>query len=351
MLLYGATGYTGRLIAILAHQYGVRPILAGRDAAALATIAGELGLEHRAFALDQPSAIAHALAGVTVVLHCAGPFIHTSRPMADACIAAGVHYLDITGEIEVIESLAARDAEARRANVMLMPGTGFDVVPTDCLAAHLKRRLPSATRLTLAIRGTGRLSRGTKTTMVEHQDRGGMVRRNGKLTRVIPGWKTRVIDFGDGPRPAITIPWGDVATAYYSTGIPNIEVYAALPVTMRRALVLTRHLGWLLRMPFLKAWQKRRVRAGLPGPTPAELEQGRSYVWGEAADDRGHRVESRLIGPEGYLLTAHAALLIVKRVLSGNTQPGFQTPAKAYGPDLVLEIPGVERTDDSRQAT
>src|SRR5918911_4546585 len=233
-LIYGANGYTGKLIAHTARERGLRPILAGRDRGAIDALAAELLLEKRVFALDDSEAMDAALSEVAAVLHCAGPFSRTSRPMADACLRTRAHYLDITGEAAVIESLAARDHEAREAGVMLLPCVGFDVVPTDCLAAHLKRRLPSATKLALAIYGMSRISRGTATTMVENINRGGLVRRDGKLTSVPAAWKTREIDFGTGPLTATTIPWGDVATAYYSTGIPNIEVYAAIPAGLRR---------------------------------------------------------------------------------------------------------------------
>ncbi len=345
-LLYGATGYTGRLIAEMAPSYGVHLIVAGRDARAVAALADELQLEGRAFSLTEPKAIRSAIHDVQVVLNCAGPFIHTFEPLAAACIASGVHYVDVTGEIVVIEALAARGAAARAAGVMLLPGAGFDVVPTDCLAVYLKGKLPTAHSLALAIRGTGLLSRGTKTTMVEHLHRGGMVRREGRITRVPAGWKTRSIDFGDGhPYTAITIPWGDVATAYYSTGIPNIEVYAALPVVMRRTLKLSRYFGWLTRLAAIRALLRRRVRAGAPGPTVDERAHARSFVWGEAEDAHGNSVVARLSGPDGYTMTAHTALLIIRRVLQGNAPPGFQTPARAYGPDLVLEVPGVTRTE------
>ena len=139
-LLYGSYGYTGRLIADRALEQGLRPLLAGRDVAALAAQAAELGLEFRAFSLDDTAALDAAVRAVPVVLHAAGPFAHTAAPMAQACIRAGVHYLDITGEIAVFEAMAALDGAARASGVMLMPGAGFDVVPTDCLAAHLARR-------------------------------------------------------------------------------------------------------------------------------------------------------------------------------------------------------------------
>ena len=344
-LLYGANGYTGKLIARLSKERGLKPILAGRDKATIEQMATEHGLEHRIFTLDEPDAIAAALREVSVVLHCAGPFSRTSLPMADACLKTKTHYLDITGEASVIETLAARDKEAKAAGIMLLPCVGFDVVPSDCLAAHLKRRLPSAAHLTLGIQGMGRVSRGTATTMVENINRGGLIRRDGKLTGVPAAWKTRKIDFGRGEVEATTIPWGDVATAFYSTGIPNIEVYAAIPAKVRRMMKWTRPFGRLLGSAFVQRFLKKRIKAQPPGPNEEERERGKSFVWGEVKDDAGQKAVSRLRGPEGYTLTALTALAIVERVLGGQFSVGFQTPSKAYGADLILEIEGVTRED------
>jgi short subunit dehydrogenase-like uncharacterized protein len=344
-LLYGANGYTGKLIARLAAERGQRPVLAGRDKNSIERLAGEHGLEHRVFSLDDAAALDAALREVSVVLHCAGPFSRTSRPVADACLRTGRHYLDITGEASVIEALAARDKEAKAAGVMLLPCVGFDVVPSDCLAAHLKRRQPSATHLALGIQGMGRVSRGTATTMVENINRGGLVRRDGKLTPVPAAWKTREIDFGRGPVQATTIPWGDVASAYYSTGIPNIEVYAAIPAGVRRMMKLSRAFGWLLGTGAVQRFLKKRIKAQPPGPNDEERARGKSFVWGEVKDDAGARMVSRLRGPEGYTLTALAALRIVERVLAGKFSAGFQTPSGAYGADLIMEIEGVTRED------
>lgn len=344
-LLYGANGYTGNLIARLAVERGLRPLLAGRDRDKISRLANELGLEHRAFALEDTAALEAALREVAAVLHCAGPFSHTSKLMADACLKTKTHYLDITGEIVVFEALAARDHEARSAGVMLLPGVGFDVVPSDCLAAHLKRRLPSATKLTLAIQGLGRISHGTATTMVENINRGGLIRREGKLTSVPTAWKTREIDFGRGAVKAVTIPWGDVATAFHSTGIPNIEVYAALPNAMRWMMKLSRPLSSLLAAAPVQRFLKKRIKAQPAGPSDEERKRGKSFVWGEVTDDAGQTLVSRQQGPEGYTLTALAALAIVEKVLTGNAPAGFQTPSLAYGADLILEIEGVTRED------
>jgi short subunit dehydrogenase-like uncharacterized protein len=345
-LIYGANGYTGALIARTAVARGHQPVLAGRNAGALAALGRELALEYRAFALDRPNVVHEGIRGIRVVLHCAGPFAHTSRPMAEACLRTGVHYLDITGEAQVFEALAGRDAEAKAAGVMLLPGVGFDVVPSDCLAAHLKGRLPSATRLALGFQGLGRVSRGTAITVAENLPRGGLVRKGGVLARVPPAWKTRVIDFGAGPRKAMTIPWGDVVTAFHSTAIPDIEVYMAAPLGTRLAARASRSLGWLLGSRTVQGLLKKHIRARPPGPTTAELARGYSLLWGEARDDAGSRVASRLRGPDGYTFTVRAALAVVERVLAGHAPAGFQTPSTVFGPDFVLGMEGVTRTDE-----
>jgi short subunit dehydrogenase-like uncharacterized protein len=344
-LIYGATGYTGELIAREAVRRGLKPTLTGRNREAVTKLANELQLPARIFNLDDPAALDAGLRGMTAILHCAGPFAHTFRAVADACLRTKTHYLDITGEIAVFEGLAARDAEANAAGVMLLPGVGFDVVPSDCLAAHLKRRLPSATHLALGMHTVGGMSRGTATTIAENLHRGGAIRQHGKIVPVPAAYRTRDIDFGTGPLSAMTIPWGDVSTAYHSTGIPNIEVYMAAPKGQQLAAKLSRYAKWLLGSSWVQNYLKKRIRDRQPGPSPEQRANGKTYLWGEATDDAGQKVVSRQSGPEGYTLTALAALLVTEKVLAGEAPPGFQTPAKAYGPDLVLAIPGVVRED------
>ncbi len=347
-LLYGSTGFTGDLIARLAVERGLRPILAGRSRDKLAAQAKELGLDYRAVSLDDAAGLDRALSDVPVALHAAGPYIYTSRPMADACLRSGVHYLDITGELSVYEALAARASEARARSVMLLPGVGFDVVPTDCLALHLKRRLPTATHLTLAFqtRGPARMSRGTALSGLEMAPSGGKVRRDGRLVMVPLAAKTRMIDFGRGPVKAVQMPWGDIFTAYYSTGIPNIEDYMALLPRAIDALRVARYARPLLKLSPVRAVLKRAVRAQPAGPTAEQRARSSVAVWGEVTDDKGGRAVARMTGPEpGYTWTPMLALAAVGRVLAGEAPPGYQTPASAYGPDFVLETEGVTRED------
>ncbi len=346
-LLYGATGYTGELVARLAVSRGQKPVLAGRSAGAVAVLASELGLPHRVFGLDDARAIDAGLDGVRAVLHCAGPFSRTAQPMVEACLRRKVHYLDITGEIPVFLALHAQDAAARAAGVTLLPGAGFDVVPSDCLAAHVKRRLPAATRLALAFVPSGGLSRGTATTALERLHEGGVVRRGGRFVRVPPAWKTRAIDFGRGPRKAITIPWGDVATAYFSTGIPDIEVYMAAPASLRVGLKLARPFLPFVGTAPVQSFLKRRIRSGAPGPSAAHRARATSYLWAEATDDAGRTAVSRLTTPEAYALTTCTALAALERILDGKTTAGYHTPATAFGPDFILTIERCTRTDEA----
>jgi short subunit dehydrogenase-like uncharacterized protein len=345
-LLYGATGYTGSLIARMAVRQGMQPILAGRNAEKVEALAAELGLEGLAFPLDDEAALDAALQRTPVVLHCAGPYVHTYRLMAEACVRTGTHYLDISGEIAVYEGLYEMDAAARHGGVMLMPSVGYDVVPSDCLAAHLKQRLPMATRLALGFEPTGGFSRGSALTAVEVGQQPGMIRLNGKLTPVPAAWQTQSIDFGEGPKQAVTIPWGDVFMAYHTTGIPNIVTYIAMPAAGRTALASVRFWGGIF-----QSQSGRRALASLlrllpDGPGDKALRSGYVLLWGEVADEDGRRAVSRLRTPHSTIVTAEAALLVVRRALGGITRPGFQTPAGLYGPDFTLEIAGVTRTDE-----
>src|SRR6266536_3485840 len=259
-LIYGANGYTGQLVARLAVARGERPVLAGRNGPAVTALAGELGLPHRVFDLADGAAVRAALEGVRAVAHCAGPFSATSAPMVAGCLAAGAHYLDITGEVEVFEAIFGRDAEARAAGVVLLPGAGFDVVPTDCLAAALAAALPSATSLDLAFLVGGGMSRGTTRSSIEGMAAGNLRRVDGRLVTTRFGEPARTVPF---PRSGATrvgaIRWGDLATAYRSTGIPTITTYTKLPPGSRSR---SRRGFWVgsVGTP-LARWQTRAIEA------------------------------------------------------------------------------------------
>jgi short subunit dehydrogenase-like uncharacterized protein len=254
--------------------------------------------------------------------------------MAEACVDERVHYLDVTGEIPVFQSLLALGPAARNVGVMLLPGAGFDVVPSDCLAAHLARRLPGATSLVLVLAGMGRVSRGTARTMLEHAG----------ASRGLAG-EVRTFDLGVGPVRAVRIPWADVFTAPRSTGIPDVRTYLVADAATRAFLRAAPYLAPVLSEPWLRDGVAGLLARGEAGPSEAARATRRSIVYGEATDAGGRRAAAVQRHPEPYGLTALAAVEIAARALAGEAPPGWQTPAMAYGPDLVLSLPGASRED------
>ena len=343
-LLYGANGYTGRLITELAAHYNLQPILAGRNQQAIEALAAQHQLPCRIVDLQQPEALQAALQDVAVVLHAAGPFKYTAWPMLEACLQTGTHYIDITGEIEVFEIAKKYDTAAQQAGVMLLPGAGFDVVPTDCLALYLHKQLPDATHLQLAFASTsGGVSHGTALTMLEGLGEGGAVRERGRIVKKPLGHKGMWVDFGVKKLFVMTIPWGDISTAYHTTGIPNIETFTGIAPKVYNWLKVQGMYNWLLRTSFVRNWLRKKIEKRAPGPDAAQRHEGKSLVWGQVTNNSSQKVEARLTGPNGYTMTAHTSLLIVQKVLAGDYTTGYQTPASAYGAELVLEVPGVER--------
>lgn len=348
ILLYGANGYSGRLILDAALARGLPVTIAGRRREMVEPLASELGVPFETFGLDEaPRRLAERFGRFGAVLLAAGPFSRTSAPVLAACLKARVPYLDITGEIGVFEEVFARHAEAVRAGVVLLPGVGFDVVPSDCLAASLALALPGAVRLQLAFRGFG-ISAGTARTMLEGLPKGGVARVDGKLVPVPVGWKARTIPFPDRPRYATTIPWGDLSTAYRSTGIPNIETYMAMAPAHVSALRFARAFlpiaGFGPFQALLSAWAKK----GIAGPTAEERGRERSLLWGRVEDGEGRAVEGTVETLEGYTLTAETAVLAAERVLRGSVKPGAWTPSRAFGPGFIEEVRDTKQTVPSR---
>ena len=356
LLIYGANGYTGRLVVEECVRRGIRPILAGRQRAVLEPLALAYGLDVRVSALTaahsagprptphgtlpaSPSAeLLAILEGITVVLHCAGPFVHTSAIMVQACLAAGAHYLDITGEISVFEACRQQDLAARQRGTVVLPGVGFDVVPTDCLAMRLAEALPGGSLLELAFAGGGGVSRGTLKTMLLNGS-GGAIRREGTIVPVPTAWRTRTIPFHDRPRTAVTIPWGDVSTAQWSTRIPTIHTYIALPTAARIGMRLQSVAQPLLHLPGLRRFLERQIDRRVAGPDAVARSRATMQLWGRVTHPDGRDIEGTAVTPEGYRFTALAAVESARRLLSTPPAPGYHTPATAFGSHFLESLP------------
>ena len=344
-LLYGAYGYTGRLITSMCAARGLRPLLSGRNADKLAAMHDEFGFDYRAVDLQNRTELDALLREYPLVLHAAGPFEQTAQPMLEACLRTSTHYLDITGEIPVFARAARMGPEAEKTGVMLLPGVGFDVVPTDCAAAYLKQEMPEATELTLAFawKGGG-VSQGTAKTMLAGAGSGGAIREHGKIKTVKAAFETRSFPFTEAVSlNAVTIPWGDVFTAYFTTGIPNIKTFFAVPPAQLQTMRRSNWLAPLLKLSPVQAYLRRKIEARPAGPDEKQRAAAESYIYGEVKDVSGRTRAVRLRTPEGYTLTGMTSLLVVAKVLRGEWKAGYQTPAGLYGPDLIMEVAGVTR--------
>ncbi|MGW5868657.1 saccharopine dehydrogenase family protein [Streptomyces sp. NPDC055239] len=328
LLVYGATGYTGKLVAEHAEQSGLDVVVAGRNRERVAALGEELGVESRAFTLDDPELLRNALADITVVLNVAGPFHRTARPLMDACIDKGVHYLDTSAEYDVFAGAQSRQAEAAAAGVMVMSGVGWDVVPSDCVAAHVAARVADPVGLRIALKllsatpeeaaGLNLFSRGSIVSATEGiGDLGVLVRTDGDIV-TLPEPRIASFDFGDGgPEECVSASMGDLITSHLSTGIPSIEVYVQTGQPLPVDLDLS----------------------ALPdGPTAREREVGRSKVVAEVTGRDGSTALSMIDTPTGYRFTQLSSVEIARRVLAGSFTPGFQSPSSAYGPELALAV-------------
>jgi short subunit dehydrogenase-like uncharacterized protein len=344
LLVYGATGYTGGLLAALAKERGLAPIVAGRSRAKVEAVAARLGVEARVASVDDAAALAELLRDVACVISSAGPFAMTARQMFEACLATHTHYLDVTGEIDVFELAASYGERARQAGVMLLPGIGFDVVPSDCLAAHVAARVPQPRSVRIALAAGGTPTHGTAKTALATLGAPLRVRRGGKLVALPSGSLVRSFDFGQGPVACVGVPLGDVVTAAHSTGAADVEVYMRGSGSLRLALRASQVLG-----PIVSSGPVQRVLGRfidrLPeGPSEEERLTTRALVVAEA-EGGGRTARARLETPSGYETTRLAGVEAARRILAGDAKPGFQTPATAFGADFVLALPGVKRED------
>jgi short subunit dehydrogenase-like uncharacterized protein len=344
IFIYGSYGYTGELICALAQKRGLKPILSGRNAEKLKVQAEKYGFPYEVLDLANAEKLPALLQNVKVVLHCGGPFIHTAKIMAEACLQTNTHYLDITGEWQVFEMLAAMDAQAKKANIMLLPGVGYDVVPSDCLALFLKNSLPDANLLEIVLNNSGsKASRGTKLTVVEGLGQDSAMRKDGKIIPVASASLIKEFTIKGKTRSAMNISWGDIATAWYSTQIPNIITYMSAPSATIKTVKRMNYLGFLLRLPFVKNFMKKRVYNAGSNISEEMRQKSVSQIWASVKNAKGESKTAVITAPDGYLLTAETAIIIAEKVLADNYKVGFQTPAKAYSCELIMEATGVTR--------
>lgn len=344
ILVYGATGYTARLVIAALLRAGVRPILAARSLAPLEVLAEQLGLPYRVARLDEPGSLRAALEGVGVMLNLAGPFVNTAESVVRACFEAGAHYLDISGEVDALHALSRLHASARARGIMLMPGVGFDIVPSDCLCAYAAARVRGLRKLRVGISGLELSSPGSLKTLAHELGRNTRVVRGGELVEIEPGSLTHDFDFGAGPRRCVAVSWGDLVTSPITTGAVEVETYFELTWALSAIVQANRHFGWAYRLPWVRDAMRSSMATRAGGPAAEQMAARRAVIVVEA-EGEAQRASHRLVTPEAYTLTAETAAAIAARVLDGECVPGFQTPSRIFGADFILSFAGVTRVE------
>ncbi|MEW5843644.1 MAG: saccharopine dehydrogenase NADP-binding domain-containing protein [Bacteroidota bacterium] len=332
LMIYGATGYSAQLILEELISRKVKPILAGRNESGTKKIADKFDCEYRVFDLTDDTRIDKALNDIHTLLNCAGPFRMTAKELIEACLRTKTNYLDITGEIPVMHLAFSMSKRAKKNRIVIMPSVGFDIIPTDCLAKRLSEKMPDAANLKLGlINKRGKISRGTWLTTLEFLKGMGRIRRDGKLIESPIGEYAINVKLKNFSFSGLSIPWGDVYSSFRSTGIPNGEVYIAMPervVKFRKLLTLFLK---IFRIKFVKNFTASYIQKNLTGPSKKERDSAKTYVWGRVENAKGEMIEEVYQVMEGYNLTAVGAAECTIRILNNSVGPGFYTPSLAFG--------------------
>jgi short subunit dehydrogenase-like uncharacterized protein len=342
-LIYGS-GKTGSLIAQEAVRGGETPLLVGRSAEKVKPIAEKLGLDWAVAELSDKASLSNLLEQVDLVVHTAGPFLSTNMPMIQACLAKGKHYLDISNEIPVFQSVFKLDDEARRRGVALIPGIGFGVAATDGLAGYVATQIKNPQELEIATHIYSEDSSvGADVTRLEALSRGGWARRNGTLIRIPLGSGGTHLEFPFGNQTILPIPSGDLEAAFRSTGVPNITTYGTFsisPFVARLALPVVQQ---IVSISGIRQRLEQRIsrRANAPVKKKA-VQESHSYAWARARNSQGDVFEAWQEMGEGYNFTAQAAVRAVQKVLS-EPLTGALTPSQAFGTDFALLMNGTRR--------
>ncbi|HEV2999839.1 MAG TPA: saccharopine dehydrogenase NADP-binding domain-containing protein [Solirubrobacteraceae bacterium] len=348
--VYGATGYTGRLVAAELRDRGVDAVLCGRSGGKLRRLAGELGVDWpvRAAAIDDPPALRKALAGADAVISCAGPFTFYGAPVIEAALDVGAHYVDTTGEQPYIRRVYEHlDAPARRAGCAVIPAVGFDYLPGDLTAALAARGYGALDELAIAyaVQGFG-MSRGTLRSGLEMLSSDDVDYAEGAWRpgpRMTPR-ETFAFPEPIGEQPVVRYPGGEIVTVprhvstrsiHYrwtaSTFAPHPALAPAMPVAMPvlRALLSTP----------LRDLAEAQIDRLPEGPSEEARRAARWTIVAEArrgGDAVGRAVTS---GPDMYGLTAviavHAAQLLAAE---GFDRAGALAPAQAFDAEDFLRF-------------
>jgi len=343
VLLYGANGFSGKLILKEAQKQGVELVIAGRNKKEIKKASDEFNFPYRIASLDNDLEINDMLKDIDCLFNAAGPFSQTTKPLIKACIAMGIHYVDLSGEIDDYIAVHSHNKTAIENNVMLLPGVGFDIVPTDCLGLYTSKKIKDPSELNFYIKGFDDISSGTATTAIEAIGKGIRFRKDGKIVRA-KKTETVKINYNEKNEAYLLSTWGDIFTSYLTTKIKNIKVYFKSSLFNKSYILLLHYLESIYKYNFMKKplffWASMQK-----GPSQEKMDTGTIEIIAEAKNSLGESAATHLVLPEGYIFTALSSVMIIKKIQDGIIKPGFHTPAQLFGEDFILEVEGTSRSD------
>lgn len=322
LMIYGASGYTGRMATEHAKATGLNIIVAGRDETKIKTLATELGVSSKVFSLDNAASVDKALVGVTAVLNCAGPYYRTAKVLMQAAINTGCHYLDIAAELDSYQLAEQFDSEAKVAGVMLLPGSGGSVAMLGCLAGYAAEQVAQPSKVSIALHVSGSMSRGSAISASENLTPITLCRHNGKL-EAQNAENIQQFDFGAGSVPCFPVTLPDLLTIWHATQIPNIETFV--------------HVSG-------NAFPDGDLTILPDGPSTQEREANRYQAAVYITDQHGSVSRAVLDTVNGYTFTPLAAVEAARRVLNGEFHYGYRTPAGLFGNQFVIAIADTRMT-------
>ncbi|MBB4663155.1 saccharopine dehydrogenase family protein [Conexibacter arvalis] len=340
--VYGATGYTGALVARELRRRGLDAIVAGRDPDKLARLAEQLGgdMPTRAVELDDRDGLRHLLGDCAVVIDCAGPFARIGEPILRAAVETGTHYVDTTGEQSYIQFAHARYGDAARAaEVAVVPAMGFDYVPGDLIAHLAAQGLEPLGELTIAYATRGvRPTRGTTRTALGQAADGGEVWRDGGWHRAPLRVPRATFPFPPpfGRQPVMPFPSGEVAMVPRHvetrtlTTLMTVETLAGSRRAAPLVPLLAPAVTLALRTPLGRLVDA--VVDRLPEGPPEERRRAARFAVVAVARGEDGRVRGGTVtGSDVYGLTAATVVEGAVRLRAGDhAAVGVLSPASAF---------------------
>ncbi|QDR81250.1 Saccharopine dehydrogenase NADP binding domain protein [Sporomusa termitida] len=318
VLVYGATGYTGKLICLRLKELNINFAIAGRDKAKVAELSSQLNVPNFVFATSDFGGWQEALSGCACLINAAGPFALTAENAMHACLQNKIHYLDISAEIPTYQLAAALDQQAKEAGIMIISGAGL-FVAYDALVVHTAKRVKCAQQLFVAFSHYGGFSQGSIKSAKYIEELGLLIRENGELQQITDA-NPKAFDFGEGPQECFPTSLGGTILSYKSTAIPNIREYFQVQLS-----ALTTNPTDIKNLP--------------EGPTAEERAAGRNKLAVEVIGSSGDSAYSIADLPSGYTLTPLSVVAVTCRIVNGDFKAGYQTSGSAYGENIISDIP------------